>query len=115
MGYELINRTKKERISFFRVGATKARELAGNPVSAAITTWYLLVNQGDEIAFIDDTSGELKKYIHFPDKTKEAIDQLIENEILLDEGKEFYFHDEPDIWDRKLRNVWISRSKATKE
>jgi len=41
--YVLVNYSKKETIGFLHIGASKAKELAGNPVAAAITTWYLPV------------------------------------------------------------------------
>lgn len=54
VGYWLINKTKKEKITFFHLPASSERELTGNPVTAAITTWYLIKNSGDEIGFIPD-------------------------------------------------------------
>lgn len=38
VGYVLVNYTKQEVVTYSHIPATKARELAGNPVSAAITT-----------------------------------------------------------------------------
>jgi len=55
--YTLVNNTKKERVSFFRMEGAKMRELAGNPAQAAVTTWYLLNNQGDDIQFVSDVKG----------------------------------------------------------
>jgi len=49
IGYELINQTKKEKISFYHLPVNTKKEIAGNPVSASIVSWYILDNQGDEI------------------------------------------------------------------
>ncbi|MNN67659.1 hypothetical protein D3C81_1833020 [compost metagenome] len=49
--YILLNKTKREMICFLHLPASKARELAGNHVTSAITTWYLIHNSGDEILF----------------------------------------------------------------
>lgn len=43
-GYELVNHTKKEKISYLHLGTFKKRELASIPTAPAITTWYLLGN-----------------------------------------------------------------------
>jgi hypothetical protein len=112
--YQLVNRTQRECISFLHVpAAVKARELAGNPVSAAITTWYLLQNIGDEISFMSDTDGiwpfaqgQPDELADYRDVTNEVIQQLIEAGILRDEGVVQYFDDEPEIYDRLLVNVW---------
>lgn len=58
VGYILVNHTRREQIMFMHIGANKARELAGHPAAAAITTWYLLRHPGDAIAFVSDTYGE---------------------------------------------------------
>lgn len=57
-GYELINITKKEKISFSHLPVNAMREITGNPVSSAITTWYLMKNSGDEIGSVPDQSYE---------------------------------------------------------
>jgi hypothetical protein len=114
VGYSLVNFSKKEWILFQHIAASKARELAGNPASAAITTWYLLNNQGDQIAFVSDTYGEWPFPEGSPDDltnyrevTDEVVKALIREGILADEGKERYFDDESDLYHRKLRNVWL--------
>ncbi len=72
VGYELINKSKKEVITFSHLPASKERELAGNPVTAAITTWYLLKNLGDMIQFIPDQSDEEYEYKDFKDVTNQV-------------------------------------------
>lgn len=54
VGYELINVTKKERISFSHLPVSSMKEISGNPVSSAITTWYLIKNSGDKIGVVPD-------------------------------------------------------------
>ena len=112
--YFLLNQTKKEIISFLHIPAWKKRELAGNSISAAIVTWYLLENMGDSISFINDESDKWPfKYGIFFDLrdykevTDQVVDALIKAEILKDEGREFYYDDEPDAYDRILRNIWF--------
>jgi hypothetical protein len=38
IGYCLINKTKKEKITYFHLPADTAKELTGNPVTSAITS-----------------------------------------------------------------------------
>ena len=114
--YELVNQTKKERITYAHLDGSKARELAGNPCQAAITAWYLLQNQGDEIQFVSDAYGEWpfrsEKDINcgeYPDKTDEVVEQLIEKGILKDIVYSFQDDDEPDsVYVRNIINVWMS-------
>jgi hypothetical protein len=41
----------------------------------------------------------------FKEVTDEVVAALIDDGVLVDEGRIYYFDDEPDIWDRKLRYV----------
>ncbi len=112
--YRLVNYTKKEQISFIHIGAFKARELAGNPASAAMTTWYLLQHLGDAISFVtydfDDwpfPEGTQEDLNDYPNVEDQIVEQLIEQKILVDEGRGVYREDEPDIYTRVLRNIWM--------
>lgn len=115
-GYELVNQTKKERITYAHLEGSKARELAGNPCQASVTTWYLLKNQGDEIQFLSDTyddwpftSGKRGDQHSYPDKTFEVVNELIEQGILKDIGYAFQDEDEPEtIYEKRIINVWTS-------
>lgn len=115
VGYILVNYSKKELISFNHIGANKARELAGNPVSAAMITWYMLQHKGDTVAFLSDTYGEWcfpegtrDEISDYRDVTDEVVKSLIEVEILIDLGKTWVDSDEPDkIYIRALENVWM--------
>lgn len=114
-GYSLVNQTKCEVIGFLHVPATKKRELAGNPAAAAITTWYLLENIGDDIAFVSDTfddwpfsNGNRKEMSAYTDVTDRVIESLIEQGVLADHGMSYVDPDEPDtIYERDLRNAWM--------
>jgi hypothetical protein len=114
--YTLWNTTKRECLVFTHVGASTARELAGNPAASAITTWYLLKHPGDHILFAP--FGEVPEILRsadvnaqsFPDRTDEVIDSLIANKILKDFGFTFQDDDERDsVYVRDLRNVWMSQ------
>ena len=115
VGYILVNNTKREQISFMHISASSRLELAGNPVAAAITTWYLIDNLGDEIAFITDTHGDWpfrsgsKDDLHqYREVTGRIVEDLLVCGILKDYGKDHVDKDEPDlVYTRDLRNVWM--------
>jgi hypothetical protein len=116
VGYILANQTKKEQVIFAHIPASMKRELAGCPISAAITTWYLLEHPGDSIAFVSDTYGEWPfksgSYIDlssYKEVTDSVVTSLIEAGILQDEGREIFDENEPDIYVRKLRNIWYQQ------
>jgi len=58
VSYTLVNRTKRELISFQHLPASSAREIAGYPPAAALTAWYFLTRRGDEIAFVGDDDND---------------------------------------------------------
>ena len=115
VGFVLINNTKREQVAFSHIPVSTNCELAGNSVSAAITTWYLLENSGDEIAFVSDTLGEWPfangsraNVSSFPDVTDRVVEQLIDADIIRDDGIAWADEDEPEtIYMRALTNVWI--------
>ena len=116
--YSLTNYSKKETINFHHLSGAKMRELAGHPITAAVTTWYMLENAGDLIAFVSDTYDEWpfpkekeKVRRSYTDVTDRTIESLVANGILADHGKSWIDPDEPDnIYERDLRNVWMSGS-----
>lgn len=119
IGYLLVNQTKKEKVLFAHIPANTKRELAGYPISAAITTWYLLEHIGDNIAFISDTyedwpfkSGSPNDLACYREVTDEVILSLIKAEILRDDGKEVFDVSEPDVYVRKLSNIWWPESAS---
>lgn len=111
--YVLINRSKKQQVAFYHLPVGKAKEISGNPVSAAIVTWYLLNNSGDEIQFISYEDPAFKEIFDFLDVTDSVINELIENGILLDEGIERFDDEEPEIFIRNIRNVWLEGKNFT--
>ena len=112
--YYLVNQSKKEIISFHHISAWKKRELAGNPISSAIVTWYMLEHIGDNISFVGDSDfqwpfkngsvSDLKEYTEVTDKT---IEGLIKANILKDEGRILIDEEDPDIYERHLKNIWF--------
>lgn len=113
--YILVNETKKEIISFIHLNGNKKKELAGNVAQSAIVTWYLLNNQGDLIQFVSDMrldwpfeSGDRHALWSYPDKTSELLKELIELNILKDNGYLYQDEDEPDeVYIRNIGNAWL--------
>jgi hypothetical protein len=91
------------------------QELSGNPVSAAMVTWYMIKNQGDMIQFVSDTygewpfsEGEPTEMLQYKDVTDNLISELISNGILQDNDKEWVDEDEPDtVYIRAIKNIWM--------
>ena len=115
VGYELVNFSRKEFISYAHIPVLKQCELAGNPVSAAITTWYLLEHLGDQISFISDSDedwpfpGSRDEFRSYQDKTDAVVDQLVNAGILTETSREWEDTDNPDqIYIRGLKNIWMS-------
>lgn len=112
--YILVNKTKKEFISFAHLNGSKMREITGNPAQSAIVSWYLLSNQGDEIQFVSDTyndwpfkSGNRKEAWNYLDKTEDLVNILIEKEVLKDNGFLYIDEEEPDtVYIRDIVNIW---------
>ncbi len=120
VGYVLVNTTKREYISFSHLGSNTKRELTGDAVTAAITSWYLLEHPGDNIAFASDSedgwrgwpfkSGSWDDLRKYREVTDEVVEALIKAEILQDEGKDIFDATEPEVYVRLLRNIWDTRS-----
>ena len=116
VGYYLINHSKGEYLVFSHVGASTARELAGNPIAASISTWYLLNHPGDRIAFVSDTyadwpfpDGSRDDLHDYPDVTDTVVTSMVQAGMLEDHGKSWADEDEPDtVYRRDLVNVWMS-------
>lgn len=115
VGYTLVNHTKREQLAFTHIAALKMRELAGNPASAGLISWYMLNNIGDEISFAPDQyytwpfpSVSVEEVCAYTDVTDRVVDELIAAEILRDHGRCYEDEDEPDtVFTRDLRNVWM--------
>lgn len=105
--YILINKSKKQQIAFYHLPVGKAKEISGNPVSAAIVTWYLLKNSGDEIRFISYDDSAFKDTFEYLDVTDSIIKELINDGLLADDGIERFDEEDPEVFIRNLRNVWL--------
>jgi hypothetical protein len=111
--YTLVNQTRRETIDFGHIPASKKKELAGNPVAAAIIAWYLLEHAGDRIALFGDdgdwpfASGDWHELAGYTDRTDAVVGQLVAAGILRDDGRDELDDDDPQVYMRKLRNVWM--------
>jgi hypothetical protein len=118
-GYILVNYTNNEKVYYLHIPATKARELAGNPISSAITTWYLLKHKGEAISFVSDTEEESKYLLeiksdinNYKEVTDEIVNELIQEGIIIDEGIEWADEKNPkEIYIRALRNIWMDKGR----
>ena len=114
--YWLVNQTRREVVLYQHIPAWKELELAGNPVAASITTWYLLRHPGDRIAFVSDCLGEWplsdgnrQELDEYTEVTDRVVTELIEKGILRDDGIEWADEDEPDTcYLRALTNIWMN-------
>lgn len=95
---------------FKHIGANTARELSSHPEAAAITTYYLLSNLGDCIAFVSDSyddwpfaGGSKADLQDYREMIHELVARMIEADILKDEGRLVLFDDEPEIYLCQLR------------
>jgi hypothetical protein len=116
----LVNLDKQESIEFSRIPACKMRELAGSTTAASITTWYLLNNRGDRIAFLSEYESEHHLFGHvypsstfyaYPDITDAVVEQLIKAGILRDAGVLWQDEDDNSLFFRDLRNIWDVKAK----
>jgi hypothetical protein len=108
----LVNVTKQEKVLFIGVNAGKAKELAGTHVAAAMTTWYMLENQGDEIGFVRDDAenwpfhrGSWESYQDYVEVTEPLISSMVAAGLLKDHGSQLIDGD-PDLMERILEVVW---------
>ncbi len=112
--FHIVNRSKREVVLFMHIGAAKRLELAGNPVAAAIGNWYFLTRAGDDIAYVPDdgthwpfADGFDSDSDDYEEVTDRIVDELIDAGILVDNGREIFDEDEPDVYIRRLDNVWM--------
>lgn len=115
LGFVLVNHTRAEVVSYAHLPASKARELAGNPITAAVTTWYLLQHRPDRVAFVSDTEGDWPfpsgspADLHlYTDVTEQVIGELVAAKVLRDDGIAWADETEPQtVYMRALTNVWM--------
>lgn len=121
VGHILVNIDKKQQIGFYNVDTgTKLRELSGTVIASTIVTYYLLTNTGDRIGFINDAEDrfivcgqnyESDYFTDFVDVTNKVIEELIEKEIIHDNGV-IWIDKEDNLFNRDLTNIWDPRIKA---
>ncbi|TVT38444.1 hypothetical protein FNT36_19835 [Hymenobacter setariae] len=118
--FHLVNLDKQESIQFSKIPAAKMREIAGSMAAASITTWYLLNNRGDRIAFLSAYESEhhlfgqtylSSAFNYYPDVTDAVVEQLIEAKVLRDAGILWEDEDDRDLVLRDLRNIWDVKAK----
>jgi len=108
VGYFLVNLSKHEQITFAHLPVNTAKEICGNPVSAAIVSWYLIQHVNDSIRFVEDNTSRAMEYSKYPDQTDECIKELIDVKILEDRGFAWRDKDEPEtVFIREVRNCWL--------
>lgn len=118
VGYTLVNIDKKEKIEFYNIDSgTKLLELIGTVISSTIVTYYLLINVSDSIGFINDTDNsfivcgkqyEAEYFKDFQDVTNRIVDELIEREIIQDNGI-IWIDKEDNLFKRDLVNIWDTK------
>jgi hypothetical protein len=91
--YQLVNATKRETLKYLHLPVSKAREIAINPVTAAMTAWYMLKHQGDVIGFVSEydlkwplATGSWEELKSYKEVTEEVITSIVEAEIAKDLG-----------------------------
>ena len=111
--YWLVNQTKREFVNFSHIGSFTQREIGGNPVSALLTTWYMLWNIGDSIQFVSDEIGDWPfetgisaEVSNYEDITHNLISKLVQMGVVRDEGMDWQDEDEPELFIRRIRYVW---------
>jgi hypothetical protein len=111
--FHLVNLDKQESIQFSNIPAWKMSELAGSVAAASITTWYLLNNRGDRIAFLSDYEDEHQlfgqiyspsAFYNYPDVTNVVVEQLLKAEILRDAGILWTDEEDSNLFMRDLRS-----------
>lgn len=107
--FELVNNTKKEKLSFPHLPVSTQNEICGHPVSSAIVSWYLINNRSDEIRFVSEfETSQKSEHLCYKEVTDEVISELIEVGIIKDEGFSWIDEDEPDtVYMRSLKNIWL--------
>jgi hypothetical protein len=111
--YFLVNHTRREYVDYAHVGASSKREIAGNGIAASVSVWYLLGHRTDAVAFCSDQDpwpfkdGDWHDLDQYDEVTDRVVAELIDAQILEDHGRQVFSEDEPDVYLRKLRNIWM--------
>lgn len=121
VGYALVNKTRREILSFHRLPVSSASEIARDPVAALLTTSYMLRHLGEAIGFVSDTygewpfpEGECGAHARYRDVTDQMVQEMIGEGILRDDGILWRDDDDPGLYIRKIGIVgWRDERKST--
>jgi hypothetical protein len=109
--YQLVNATKRETLQYLHLPVSKAREIAANPVTAAMTSWYLLKHQGDVIGFVSEYDlkwplpiGSWEELKGYKEVTEDVITSMVESEIAKDMGVS-YIDDAKQLIQREIKII----------
>ncbi|MFK3647364.1 hypothetical protein ACI2IY_02870 [Lysobacter enzymogenes] len=118
--YTLVNATRKQQILFAHLPVSSKREIAGHPVAAAVVAWYLMEHPGDAVAFVSDdsadwpfASGSFADLDAYAEVTDAVVAALTSNGILAEGERTPLFEDEPDLYLRSLRNIWMDADEPS--
>ncbi|MBL8297825.1 MAG: hypothetical protein JNN30_05685 [Rhodanobacteraceae bacterium] len=114
VGFYLVNATKRERLTFAHINVNTRWEIAGNPVASSMVAWYLLHNLGDVISFAPDDASfwpfaalTREEVWDFREVTEEVVRGLIEEGLLIDQGRITFDPADPDVYTRNLASAWM--------
>lgn len=114
VGYRLINIDKHETISFAYIDSGASLwELTNTVISSTVITYYLLRNIGNRVTVVNDCESQFNLFgsivtwddIHqYADMTNELIDNLIQEQILEEDGI-IWIDKEENLYFRNLKKV----------
>ena len=106
VGYQLVNITKHELISFRHLPVEKKSEICSNNTASKLVTLYLIENIGDEISFFPDQfkSEEwnlrvsISEIMSYKDVTSSYIDKAEHEGFLSNREKVVIDEDDPELF-----------------
>jgi hypothetical protein len=101
----LVNYTRREHIGV-HLPFAKPGEWVGHVAGAAMTTWYLLRQRGDDVRFVGDygeASEHLRVYREFTDVGERIVAAMVEEGILADCGRSYQDDEDPHVYIRDIR------------
>lgn len=103
--YYLVNYSKKEIIYFLNFPVSTINEILINPVASAMVVYYLNVNKGHHIGFVNDYDDDMMLYHNFAEVTHKVIDEMIQKKILSElEPKKIWLDDEIWFWNLMVKH-----------
>lgn len=115
VGYQLVNQSMQEVISFAHLPVNTRHEIVSNPVASALVAWYLFKNPGCHIHFVSDTYedwpfpiGSKSEISTYRDVTDDLIAELVGEGILRDDGLTYVDEEDPtSIYIRAISHLGI--------